>query len=754
MRRFTNTLHMKPPLYCQRIIYLLLLSAFMSVSHTGPVLADDEIYRFCRPVPGSPRSSTSIPHVSSENKAMNFSADRANVEGSLYRFEGKVVGKRSNQEISADNLEYNKETDIAVARGNVRYELDGRIMVGEKADININNNTGTISPARFWLPDRHIRAQTETIHMDGPSLIRLDEAVFTTCDEGSDDWLLKASSLTLDTENNEGIARHARIHFMHVPIFYFPYLSFPLEGRKTGFLVPSIADSNQSGTEVTIPYYWNIAPHRDATLTPRLLSRRGVLLESEFRYLNPHNSGQVNLEYINDDRVYGDDRTAMSFSHKGRPAQGWRTRAQYRYISDQDYLDDFSSDLAKSSATHLERLARVDYLGDYLHAGLKWQAYQTIDDSVASAYKPYQRLPQLNLDVSDWQGPGGLRLGLESELVNFERPDSVTGRRLTMNPHLRWPWVGSAGHLIPRLSYHYTQYQLEHSDPAYDDSPTLSVPQFSLDTGLVFERQMTGLGSSMTQTLEPRLFYLYVPYRDQTSMIVDESGIESVFDTSQPAFSMNHLYRENRFSGGDRVGDAKQVNAALTTRILNSRGRELIRASAGRMFYFRDREVTLPGGTIETDVASDWAAEISSHWSKTISARASLQWDASNRNMQRSSGHILYKKDSRRVLKLAYRYEKDSIEQRDVAFMWPVASHWSLVGRWLQSLKDDVTLETLKGVEYESCCWTARIVQRKYRINAADESESNSIWFQLELKGLTSLGRSVRDLLDRDISSP
>jgi LPS-assembly protein len=276
---------------------------------------------------------------------------------------------------------------------------------------------------------------------------------------------------------------------------------------------------------------------------------------------------------------------------------------------------------------------------------------------------------------------------------------------------------------------------------------------FSLDSGLVFERQINSKNQPITQTLEPRLFYLYVPYKDQDNLIVDESGNDVVFDTSQPAFSMSHLYRENRYSGGDRVGDANQLNAALTSRLLDRRGRELIRVSAGRIFYFRDREVTLPGGQVETQAESDWVAEASSHWLKSLSAKASLQWDADNEHMQRSSAHIVYKKDPRRVLKLAYRYEKTSQEQGDIAFMWPVANRWNIIGRWLHSLKDDVTLESLKGVEYESCCWTARIVQQKYRINTIDDNESDSIWFQLELKGLTSLGRSVKDLLERDILS-
>jgi LPS-assembly protein len=538
---------------------------------------------------------------------------------------------------------------------------------------------------------------------------------------------------------------------MHVPIFYFPYLSFPLEGRKTGFLVPSMGDSNQSGTEISTPYYWNIAPHRDATLTPRFMSRRGVLLESEFRYLNQHNTGQVGLEYIKDDRVFGDDRSAVSFNHQGQPGQGWLTQAKYRSISDADYLDDFSSELAKSSTTHLERLASIDYRGNLLRASLLVQAFQTVDDATSASTRPYQRLPQLRLGLRDTKGPAGLVMGIDSELVQFDRTTGVTGRRLDLQPRISWPMRRPGGFLIPELAYRYTQYQLENSDQNFDQNPARNLPLFSLDTGLVFERSLDGWGRAATQTLEPRLFYLYVPYRDQSNLIVDEDGADVVFDTTLPLFSMDQLFRQNRFSGGDRVGDANQVNLELTTRFFDPHGRELLYASAGRIFYFKDREVTLPGGKIETDSTSDWVAEIGSRWTKKLSARASILWDSYDEKMQRSSANILYQKDNRRLLRFAYRFEENNLEQRDIALVWPVAQRWNVVGRWLHSLKDDVTLETLKGIEYESCCWTVRFVQRKYRVDAMDNNENESFWLQLELKGLTSIGKPVRDLLGRDI---
>lgn len=734
-----------------RSCYQVMLLATLVVLSMRPVLAAEDTWRLCE-VPTIVKP-TAAPTLSSSEE-MVFSADKVDVLGSKYHLTGKVEGRRGQQQLFADTVTYDKQTDKAKAEGNVRYEHDGQTIVGNQADIDIGHDSGTITPARFWLSDRHIRGQADVVHFESTTVTQLEGAQFTTCDEGSDDWVLRASKLRLDTAKNEGVARHARIKFMHVPIFYFPYLSFPLQGRKTGFLVPAIGDSTESGTELSIPYYLNLAPNRDATLTANLFSRRGLLMEGEFRYLNQHSRGQLDLAHINDDRVYGSDRSAVNFFHRGEPAPGWRTRLEYRYVSDSLYLADFGGELANSSATHLERRANVNYRGDYLQANLLLQAYQTIDETVPPLSEPYKRLPQLLMNTRDWHGPAGIRAGLGAEAVKFDRSAGVTGTRVDLQPRISWPVRGAAGFFVPKLGYRYTGYQLENSSPVYSNNPSRSLPVFSVDSGLVFERDMGNGGSAARQTLEPRLFYLNVPYRDQSNLVVDEFGTDSVFDTSLPLFGMDQLFRENRFIGGDRVGDANQLSAALTSRVLSRTGRELLSASIGRIVYFEDRRVTLPGQTVATESTSDWVAELKSRWTPTLTTRASLERDAKNEITKRGSINILYHKDLRHALKLAYRYEQNSIEQGDIAFIWPLGSHWNVVGRWLHSLKDDVNLETLKGIEYESCCWTARVVQRTYRVNAMAQNENNSIWLQLELKGLTSIGKPIRELLAHDILSP
>ena len=338
------------------------------------------------------------------------------------------------------------------------------MVMSETAEFHLDENSGRLTPARLWMSDLHFRGEATQVDLLSPTLTRLQSARFTTCDTGSEDWSLRASRVILNDETGEGVAYHARLSFMHVPIFYTPYLSFPLDDRrKTGFLIPTIGDDTVSGTELSVPYYWNIAPHRDATLTPRIFSKRGVLWESQFRYLNERSRGEVDLAYISSDDVYGDDRTAMTYRHQGNPATGWSTRIDYRYASDQEYLNDFNSDLNTTSTTHLEQLAEVKYRATNWQSSLVLQNYQTLDETIPKISRPYKRLPQLNLSTRDFQSENGATFGVKSEWVYFDRDDGVIGGRLDLQPRLSWPVRGAPGFFIPTLGYRYTGYQLETS---------------------------------------------------------------------------------------------------------------------------------------------------------------------------------------------------------------------------------------------------------------------------------------------------
>jgi LPS-assembly protein len=722
---------------------------------SGPLLAAPpaDTWRYCSgPLPVPPPRGSVVPSTGGE---LNFSADQAVREGSQhYRLDGNVAASRGDQYLEAEHMDYDAERDYAKVDGGVRYARDGEVVLGEHGELSLAAHQGYLDAARFWLVDKHIRGDALKVNLVNAKVMDLSRARFTTCEEGAEDWTLKASKLRLDTGENEGVAYHARVEFMHVPVFYFPYLSFPLEGRKSGFLVPAIGDSRTSGTQFSLPYYWNIAPNRDATLTPNFMSRRGVLWQGEFRYLNPHSQGQLNLAELPHDQVYGADRKSLDFSHRGEPAPGWRTSVNYRYTSDRDYLYNFGGQLSASSVTYLERRGELAYRNDAWQSSLLVQGFQNLDPTLPLLSRPYQRLPQLTAAITPRQLPGGLQLDLQAEAVRFERDAGVVGTRLDVQPRLSWPWRGAPGFLVPSLTLRDTRYSLSRQDPTGEANPQRRLPLFSLDGGLVFERELTALGSARMQTLEPRLFYLYVPYRDQADLIRDEAGRSQVFDSSLPVFGFSQLFRENRFSGADRVGDANQLSATISSRFLDARGRELASVALGRIFYFQDRRVTLPRAAVETADKSNWVAELKSRWTPTLSTAASVERDDKAGDWMRGSFDLRYRRDKRKVLNLGYRYERRVTRQFDVSLLWPLAARWNLVGRWLRSLQDDLTLESLKGIEYNDCCWAFRVVQRTYRVDAKDETESDSLWLQLELRGLTSVGRKVEDLLERDILAP
>ncbi len=726
----------------------IILLAAVNLSLGLPPLAAGEAgkWRYCLP---APRFAEPPPAPMDNN--LHFSADFAEAEGDRYRLWGNVLGQRGAQNLFAEQITYDAGSETAQAQGKVRYRHGEQHLFGTRADMRLSNETGEMSEARFWLLDKHLRGRAETLYLEGPEQMRLQSTLFTTCDKGNEFWRLKAARLWLDQTGNVGIAHHARLELLSVPVFYTPYLSFPLAGRKTGFLLPTIGESSRSGDEFSLPWYLNIAPDKDATLTPRYMSKRGVLWDGEFRYLTARSRGDITLAYLPGDKVFGEDRRAISFNHRGDPAAGWRTSLRYRRVSDDEYLNDFGNQLNVTSITHLESRADVGYRDTYWGATVMVQKYQTLDLSRPLTSRPYARLPQIKLDMSTLRIGGGFELDARAELVRFDREAGVIGNRIDIQPSISLPMESAAAFLTPQLGFRHTRYSLQRSASDGDASPLRNLPLFSVDSGLFFERNLRGGGRVALQTLEPRLFYLYVPYVDQSELILDENGASRVFDSSQPLLSIGQMFRDNRFNGADRMGDANQLSAVLTSRFLDEGGRELARASLGRIFYFSDREVTLPGKAVETQLASNWLGEVSTHWTSSLSGRLSLEWDEEEGETARGNASVRYHPGPRSALNLGYRFERDRLEQTDISLMWPLWKGLSVLGRQRYSLQDSVLLESVAGFEYESCCWIFRALKRRYRVNVSEEQLSDTFWFQLELKGLSSVGRDVESLLERDI---
>lgn len=677
---------------------------------------------------------------------IRLDADRAQISNdNLYILEGNAEIRYGNYKLQADKITYNQAEGIIIAEHAIRLTSPTLVVEGHNARLSTITNTGELEQIRYTLPTRPARGAADRLELQGHDKIVLDNTSFTTCPEGNSDWLLTASKITLDQTTGSGTARNARLIFKGVPVLYSPVIGFPIDDRrKSGFLAPRLGTSDETGVDISAPWYWNIAPNRDATITPRLMSSRGFMLGGEFRYLNKRSQGQLEFAYLPSDNKFGnEDRSLFSIRHDGRPFSRLVTHIHASDVSDDDYFRNLGSSQLAVSQTHLERTAGVSWQGDAWSLSARVQDYQTIDSTLLAAEDPYRRLPQINLDISPVKKLKGLQFSMTSELTHFDQDNRVTGTRLDMQPRLRLPVYRSGWFIDPSVSIRHTRYSLDDTAPGDPESPTRTMPVASVDAGSFFEREVRWGSANLVQTLEPRIFYLYVPFEDQSDI--------PIFDTGEYDFNFWQLFKENRFSGGDRMGDANQLALALTSRLINpANGRQQISASVGELFYFRDRRVTLPGNLTATRNRSDLVANLSVQFNENWQTSASILWDPEDSSTSRGNVQLQYRTDKRQLLNLGYRFRRDVLEQVDTSFLWPLTPNWQLIGRWNYSLTNNRTFNALAGIGYESCCWGLKLVGRSF-VNNDNGDRNTTVYLQIELKGLVGLGRKIDHLLERDI---
>jgi len=652
-------------------------------------------------------------------------------------FTGDVVIMRAGKRLEGARVEYQRETDSVDIEGDVRLSSRPFTAEGRTAHLDLAADTGRIDDARYRVPAYHAAGEAERIELLGEGHALLREASYTTCPPEQPTWQLTARKVELNNATNTGEAWDARLELFGAPLLYLPYINFPLAGRKSGFLVPTYGTSEQSGTELTIPYYFNLAPERDATLTTRWLSKRGLMLAGEYRYLSSTGGGQANLSWLPDDQRYGDDRYYIDLEQHARPWRRWSTEVSYREVSDEAWFNDLDDSLATSSLTYLDRRADLRYGGDEWTFLGRVQAPQDL-----IGVESYARLPQLRIDYTPPARPGQLRFGLGSEVVHFINDDEsqVEGSRLDLEPSVSLPLSAAAWFLTPRFALRHTQYWL---DQGSDRTPSRTLPVTSVDGGAFFEREFDWLDMPLVQTLEPRAFYLHVPYDDQSDL--------PVFDTAAYDFTLEQMFRQNRFSGADRVGDANQLTLALTTRILSATsGLEGARASIGQVRYFRDRRVTLPDEPVAENASSAYLAELGLRPLPGLDLATTVRWDPHHEEQELVTAYANYAPSVGKRVGLAYRYREEEIRQTDLLALWPIGQRWRLLGRWVYDLEADQSLETIAGLEYQSCCWALRMVNRG-RINSTTGDLDNSLLLTLELKGLSTLGEGPGGELERGI---
>jgi LPS-assembly protein len=673
---------------------------------------------------------------------------------------GDVTLRQRGATIRADRVEYHNEEQAVVATGGVRLERDGDVAMGPRLNYRLDNDTGDMDAPVFEFPKRPERRTasrglaTRAV-LEENQISRLFQAEYTSCPVPRDDWFIRVRELELDSSRNVGIAYNSTVYFLGVPILYSPYLSFPLDNRrKTGFLAPTFGTSARSGFEVSLPYYWNIAENYDATFTPKVLTRRGFQLGTEFRYLTTTMAGELETEYLPHDRVAGIDRYFLGAKHTQQlwPAHNLTFSVNAQKVSDDQYFRDLSTRIALTSQTNLPRDAILAYADDVWSLSTRALGYQTLQDPNAPPIPiPYNILPQLlasgsqqNVMGFDWQFAG--------ELSNFRHPVLVNGQRLIAYPSISYPLRRSYGYIIPKAGFHYTRYNLDDnvSSPAQrQESRSVSIA--SLDSGLYFERSTQWAGRGFEQTLEPRLFYLHVPFKDQ-------SGLPN-FTTAESDFNFQRFFFENRFVGGDRIGDANQITFALTSRLIESAtGLERFKAGLGQVYYFDPPRVTL-GDTLPPSKTSDILGFASSQMSQSVSLDAAWQYTPNLQRSERITVGGRYSPEPGSVVNAAYRYvrgtpdspdpSRQGIQQVDLSTQWPVTRNLQALARWNWSIKDRKLLEGLAGFEYNAGCWQVRAVA--HRFITATQQYSTSFQIQLELTGLSRIGINPLETLRQNI---
>jgi len=778
---------------CPRAAFVLWCLAAAAAVHAGDIC------------PAPPKYHAPLnPDIGVDDHRIHLDSDDAVFDADGHAvLNGRVKVRQDARSITSDSVTYDSKTGRVSVRGAVDFE-DPKLRLNSSTGRYDIDGAANFDQANFQLMDRNGRGFAKDIDVLPEGRIKFTDVRYTSCPVGNEDWTLKAASISLDTAIQEGVGRDVTMFFKGVPIFYTPYISFPVgDERKSGLLFPSFSHSGSNGFELETPYYLDLAPNYDLTMTPGFLSARGVQLTGQFRFLTKDSRGQIDASFLPDDSQAHIDRSYFHATDVTELKTGFRFDTDIASVSDSRYFEDLAVGSDQTSVTFLERRADVLYYDDAWRVRGELQNFQTIDITVPDAERPYSRVPRIQGNAL-WPVAGtNFELALESEAVNFVREVGPTGVRLNAAPEIRWSARGPGYFFAPAVGYDFTQYDLKNAAFGTSSTPTRTVPYARVDAGLVFERS-AGSQGQRTQTLEPRLVYSYVPYRNQDSL--------PIFDTGLPDLNLTELFRTNRYVGEDRIGDANQVALALTTRLFDHvSGTQYLTATLGQIRYLTVPRVGLPGdagvdGSGQTLVtvpgvnplalpgqalvnsrgqilmalpgqyvfglpnqaltpgqapvypASDLVADVAVTAYKHFSFGFDYLWNPYTRQTDKSEVSLQYRPDPSRVLNIGYRFQENVLTQQpilkqwDGSFAWPIAGRWNTVGRWVYSLQDHQTIEQVAGFEYKSCCWKFQVVQRRYvRVTNNTPGLDTSIALQLELTGLSSVGKPANTFLEREI---
>ena len=716
------------------------------------------------------------------------------------QLEDDVRMQRLDALLRTDFLTFDSETTDYTANGHVRYQDAGMLMSADKARGTTTPSVTWLDNVRYQMLDQRGNGVAAVVNQTDPDHSKMTQGTFSTCDPSERQWEMRANDLEIDKVKNEGYGHGVTLAYQGVPFFWLPYLSFPIdEGRHSGFLMPVIGYSNRRGFKLGIPYYLNLAPNYDLTLKPIEYTKRGPLLDTEFRYLSDWDRLLLDVGYMpHDDQSGESNRGYVRLQNWTTFTSNWGATVDVHRVSDDRYLRDYGDSFQSTAISLLPSSAYVNGNGNgsWWNMAIGADDWQVSDPSMESfcpgggplkgcatpfVFKPYTRLPRVTFNVLS-QRIGGFEFGMESEYVNFQRGYSITGQRLDLYPHVSYPIETLGWFFRPTLGYRVTQYNL--ADMQYNTSaaitntsPSRHLPIASIDSGLFFERDAKLFGNAYVQTLEPRLFYLYVPYRNQNGL--------PAFDTSLPSFDFPSLFRTNAYTGSDRQADANQATVALTSRLIDSAsGDQLLSASIGQIRHFKTPRVGLPGYPALDIVGDDLFTELQLNLNKRWSLKWDVQWNTHPQEFDSATNKVVatgkhtdfnaislqHRFGTDGVVNLAYRYRRgftpvndsvqtyDFLETYDATALVPLNSRWSVVGRYYYSVHDKRLLEAFAGVQYDSCCVAARLVARRWLNNASNPfndsiyipnnvKAENAVFFEVEFKGIGASGQRTQNFL-------
>jgi LPS-assembly protein len=647
----------------------------------------------------------------------------------------------TDQHIYADDIFITRPSEEVTASGNVRFADQNYRVQSPSIRIDNLNNQATFDQATFEINSSHAHGQAVKIEKLDEYRSHYSDLNYTTCDPEDKTWHLRAAELEIDNESGRGTATHTTMYFQEVPFLYLPYFQFPVDDRRmSGILTPKLGYAERDGASVIVPVYWNMAPNYDMTITPAWFGNLGLQLNTENRYLFEGHRGKIDLSYI-DDKEYGDSRWFKQWRHNTALPYEVSAGMLLAETSDGDFFDDYSLVAPQYNNTeHLERYVRFKRGNEIWQGELMWQNYQTLDETTRLNSRPYNRLPRFTLDAVPEPWQENLLTPVHLELVSFDRDDSITGQRGNFVTQLRLNVQDSWYFLNPELQLAFTNYQLDNNPEG--NSIDRALPTLGIDSGLIFER-LAGSTGQWRQTLEPRLYFLYTPYENQDD-IPD-------FDTALASQTYNNLFRNNRFNGADRIGDAKQVTFGLSSRIFdNESGDELLNARAGQIYYFEDRRVSLNGET-QDETRSDIITEIDFWPVSTVTLATRLVYDPEESDIIDRDFSVNYSNQGF-ASNFAYYYTEEKLEQALVSLVYPIDERWAVVAKVHRSLEFDKPVENLLGINYESCCWGLKILASQTGDDKEDFAVTeNSIYFEFTFKGLSQAGQDVDTQLYRAI---